>query len=77
MNGIAPFYMNVRTNGTAQAKNWKYQSVQERFRWGRLFAQAFVNFSDDDLKSMFAYLQTVPAIKNRVPAPLPPPAPAH
>lgn len=34
------------TNGTAQAKNWKYQSVQQRFRWGRFFAQAFVNFSD-------------------------------
>jgi iron complex outermembrane receptor protein len=34
------------TNGTAQAKNWRYQSIQERFRWGRLFAQAFVNFSD-------------------------------
>ena len=34
------------TNGTAQAKNWKYQSIQERFRWGRLFAQAFMNFSD-------------------------------
>lgn len=35
---------------------------------------AFVNFNDEDLKSMFAYLQAVPAIKNRVPAPLPPPA---
>ena len=34
------------TNGTAQAKNWTYQSLQQRFRWGRLFAQAFVNFSD-------------------------------
>lgn len=34
------------TNGTAQAKNWTYQSIQERFRWGRLFAQVFVNFSD-------------------------------
>ena len=34
------------TNGTAQAKNWTYQSIQERFRWGRLFAQFFVNFSD-------------------------------
>ena len=34
------------TNGTAQARNWSYQSVQERFRWGRLFAQFFVNFSD-------------------------------
>jgi mono/diheme cytochrome c family protein len=37
---------------------------------------AFVNFSDDDLKSIFAYLQTVPVVKNRVPAPLPPAA-AH
>jgi len=33
---------------------------------------AFMNFSDDDLKSIFAYLKTVPAVKNRVPAPLPP-----
>ena len=33
---------------------------------------AFVNFSDDDLKSIFAYLQSVPVVKNRVPAPLPP-----
>ena len=34
------------TNGTAQAKNWTYQSIQERFRWGRQFAQVFANFSD-------------------------------
>ena len=30
------------------------------------------NFSDEDLKSIFAYLQSIPAIKNRVPQPLPP-----
>jgi hypothetical protein len=36
---------------------------------------AFVNFNDEDLKSIYAYLQTVPAIKNRVPAPLPPAGP--
>jgi hypothetical protein len=33
---------------------------------------AFVNFNDEDLKSIYAYLRTVPAIRNRVPAPLPP-----
>jgi outer membrane receptor for ferrienterochelin and colicins len=33
-------------NGTGQIKNWMYQSVQERFRWNRLFAQVFVNFSN-------------------------------
>jgi hypothetical protein len=32
------------------------------------------NFSDEELAAIFAYLQTVPAIKNRVPDPLPPPA---
>ncbi len=33
-------------NGSAQIKNWTYTNVQQRFRWDRLFAQAFVNFSD-------------------------------
>lgn len=41
----------------------------------------YANMTDEDLAAIFAYLQTVPAIKNRVPAPLPPataaaPAPA-
>ncbi|HUQ79629.1 MAG TPA: TonB-dependent receptor [Gemmatimonadaceae bacterium] len=48
------------TNGTAQAKNWSYQSIQERFRWGRLFAQVFMNVSDagnkDSLDTKGTYL---------------------
>ena len=32
------------------------------------------NFSDRDLEAIFAYLRTLPAIKNRVPEPLPPAA---
>lgn len=32
--------------------------------------------SDEDLSAIWAYLQTIPAISNRVPDPLPPPAPA-
>ena len=32
--------------------------------------QAFRNFSDSDLKAMFAYLRTVPAISNRIPDPV-------
>lgn len=31
------------------------------------------NLTDDDLKAIFAYLETVPAIKNPVPAPVAPP----
>lgn len=34
------------------------------------------NFSDADLKAMFAYLKSLPAVSNRVPDPLPPAAPA-
>ncbi len=33
-------------NGSAQIKNWTYLSLQQRFRWNRLFAQAFINASD-------------------------------
>lgn len=33
-------------NGAAQVKNWQYQSIQERFTWGNLFAQAFMNLSN-------------------------------
>jgi hypothetical protein len=35
---------------------------------------AFRNLTDDDLKSVFAYLRTIPAIVNHVPDPLPPAA---
>ena len=36
---------------------------------------AYKNFTDEDLTAIFAYLQSIPAVKNRVPAPLPPAAP--
>jgi hypothetical protein len=34
----------------------------------------YANLTDNDLKAMYAYLKTVPAISNRVPVPIPPPA---
>jgi outer membrane receptor for ferrienterochelin and colicins len=47
-------------NGTGQIKNWIYQSLQQRFRWNRLFAQVFVNFSnagnEDSLATDGTYL---------------------
>jgi mono/diheme cytochrome c family protein len=36
---------------------------------------AFKNMTDDDLKAIFAYLQTIPAVKNNVPEPVPPAVP--
>jgi mono/diheme cytochrome c family protein len=35
---------------------------------------AFRNLTDDDLRSIFAYLRTIPAVHNRVPEPVPPAA---
>jgi mono/diheme cytochrome c family protein len=37
---------------------------------------AFRNFSDEDLGAMYAYLKTVPAIRNKVPEPTTPAGPA-
>jgi hypothetical protein len=33
---------------------------------------AYRNFTDDELGAIYAYLQSIPAIRNRVPEPLPP-----
>jgi hypothetical protein len=33
----------------------------------------YKHFSDQDLEAIFAYLQSIPPVKNRVPEPLPPP----
>jgi Cytochrome c len=33
---------------------------------------AYRNFTDDELTAIFAYLRSIPALKNRVPEPLPP-----
>jgi hypothetical protein len=32
----------------------------------------YKHMTDEDLEAVFSYLQTIPAIKNRVPEPLPP-----
>jgi hypothetical protein len=33
------------------------------------------SFTDADLEAIFAYLQSIPAVSNRVPEPLPPSTP--
>jgi mono/diheme cytochrome c family protein len=35
--------------------------------------QNYRELADEDLKAIFAYLRTIPAVRNRVPQPLPPP----
>ena len=47
-------------NGSSQIKGWKYNSIQQRARVGRFFAQAFANFSnagnEDSLSTEGTYL---------------------
>jgi mono/diheme cytochrome c family protein len=38
--------------------------------------QHYAHATDEDLKAIFAYLRQIPAVKNKVPDPLPPVAPA-
>jgi hypothetical protein len=35
--------------------------------------QQYSNLPEEDLKAMYAYLKTIPPVKNQVPAPIPPP----
>jgi hypothetical protein len=37
--------------------------------------QVYANLTDDDLKAVFAYLQSLKPVRNRVPAPIDPPEP--
>jgi mono/diheme cytochrome c family protein len=37
--------------------------------------QAFSQLTDEDLKAIYAYLRTLPAVHNRIPDPAPPPGP--
>lgn len=39
--------------------------------------ESFRNLSDDDLRAIFAYLRSLPAVKNRVPDPMIAPAPVE
>lgn len=62
---------------------WSEQNFVRAIRTGRHMGQGrpilppmpvpvYQNFSDDELKAIFAYLKSIPAVKNRVPAPRPP-----
>ena len=65
--------------------SWKEEDFLAAIRTGRhmgrgrpilppMPVQAIANMTDEDLRSVFAYLRSIPAIKNAVPEPLPPPS---
>ena len=78
------FTRNLTPDKETGLGDWTEQNFVETIRTGRRMGkgrellppmpvQAFKNMTDEDLKSIFAYLKTIPTIKNKVPEPLPPP----
>jgi hypothetical protein len=61
---------------------WSFKNFKDTIRTGRHMGRGrpilppmpipmYKNFSDADLEAIFSYLQTIPAITNKVPEPLP------
>jgi mono/diheme cytochrome c family protein len=81
------FTANLTPDKETGLGGWTTRNFIETIRNGRHLGRGrpllppmpfemYANFTDDDLESIFAYLQSIPAVKNRVPQPLPPaPAP--
>ena len=86
------FTANLTPDNETGLGLWTVNDFKQTIRTGRHMGRGrevlppmpipvYNNFSDADLESIYAYLRTIPPIKNRVPDPVPPaeaptPAPA-
>ncbi len=77
------FTANLTPEHETGLGEWTAQTFVDTIRSGRIMGKgrallptmptpALQNMSDEDLRAIFAYLQTVPVIKNRVPEPVQP-----
>jgi mono/diheme cytochrome c family protein len=77
------FTANLTPDAETGLGKWTYANFRDTIRTGRHMGRGrpvlppmpipmYRNFSDADLESIFAYLQSIPPIRNRVPEPLPP-----
>jgi mono/diheme cytochrome c family protein len=77
------FTANLTPDPETGTGQWTEQQFVDTIRSGRHLGRgreilppmpwpAIRNMTDADLKAIFAYLRTIPALKNRVPDPLPP-----
>jgi mono/diheme cytochrome c family protein len=82
------FTANLTPDSETGLGRWTLRNFKETIRTGRHMGRGrailppmpipmYRNFSDADLEAIFAYLQSIPAIRNRVPEPLPPNAAAE
>ena len=82
------FTANLTPDTETGLGKWTLQNFRDTLRTGRRMCRGreilppmpipmYKNLTDDDIESIFTYLQSIPAVKNHVPEPLPPPeAPA-
>ena len=79
------FTANLTPDAETGLGDWTQRDFMQTIRTGRHMGRGravlppmpipvYNNFSDDDLASIYAYLRTVPAIRNRVPEPWAPAA---
>lgn len=79
------FTANLTPDAETGLGTWTLRNFVDTIRSGRHMGRGrpvlppmpiavYQNFTDEDLAAIFAYLRTLPPIKNRVPEPLPPPA---
>ena len=82
-----PWGLSYTANLTPDAETglgkWTFEDFKQTIRTGRHMGRGrpvlppmpipmYKHFEDRDLQAIYAYLRTVPAVKNRVPEPLPP-----
>ena len=78
------FTANLTPDPETGLGRWTFQNFKDTIRSGRHMGRGrpvlppmpipmYKHFNDEDLSAIFAYLQSIPAVKNRVPEPLPPP----
>lgn len=79
------FTANLTPDKETGLGKWTFANFRDTIRSGKHMGRGrpvlppmpilvYNNFTDADLEAVFAYLQTIPAVKNRVPEPLAPAA---
>lgn len=82
------FSANLTPDAETGLGRWSEADFVQTIRTGRHLGRGrqvlppmpipvYSHMTDDDLKAVFAYLQTLPPVRNKVPDPVPPAAAAH
>ncbi len=77
------FTANLTPDAETGLGRWTFRNFRDTIRTGRHMGRGrailppmpipmYKHMTDQDLEAVFSYLRTIPAIKNRVPEPLPP-----